>query len=67
MNASPYDLVVLREQATLWRAEAATTTCDARRKFCIAEADRYDRLVEMSVSTPMFREMADTAQSAGIA
>jgi hypothetical protein len=63
MSRSPYDLVVLRERAELWRVEAAKATLEAMRTFCLTEADRCERRVQMSLSTPVIREMVDTQGS----
>ncbi len=60
MTRSCYDLIVLREQAELWRAEAAVATIDAMRSFCLTEADKCERRVEMSLTTPVFREMLNS-------
>jgi hypothetical protein len=56
MKRSPYDLVVLRERAELWRAEAAVATFEAMRAFCLTEAHRCEQRVHMSLSTPVIRE-----------
>jgi hypothetical protein len=55
MNHSPYDLVVLTERAQLWRAEADAATLAEMRSFCLSEADRCERRVEVSRSTPVLR------------
>jgi hypothetical protein len=60
MKRSPYDLVVLRERAELWRAEAATATLDSMRTFCLTEADQCEHRVHVSLSTPVIREMFDS-------
>jgi hypothetical protein len=57
MKRSPYDLAVLKERAELWRAEAAAATFEAMRSFCLTEAAYCERRVEMSLSTPVIREM----------
>ncbi|HEX4368582.1 MAG TPA: hypothetical protein VH023_17220 [Rhodopila sp.] len=57
MSRSPYDVVVLKERAELWRAEAAAATVDAMRIFCLTEADYCERRVQMSLSTPVIREV----------
>jgi hypothetical protein len=57
MSRSPYDVVVLKERAELWRAEAAAATVDAMRVFCLTEADYCERRVQMSLSTPVIREV----------
>jgi hypothetical protein len=57
MSRSPYDVVVLKERAELWRAEAAAATVDAMRAFCLTEADHCERRVQMSLSTPVIREV----------
>jgi hypothetical protein len=57
MSRSPYDLVVLKERAELWRLEAAAATVDAMRNFCLTEADHCERRVQMSLSTPVIREV----------
>jgi hypothetical protein len=59
MSRSPYDLAVLRERAALWRAEAAAATLEAMRAFCLTEADRCERRVQMSLFTPVFRERVE--------
>jgi len=59
MKRSPYDLAVLKERAELWRAEAAAATLEAMRSFCLTEAAHCERRVEMSLSTPVIREMFD--------
>ena len=64
MSSSPYDLTVLRERAALWRAEAAAARFEAMRAFCLTEADRCESRVQMSLSTPVFREMPDHSASA---
>ncbi|HET6306249.1 MAG TPA: hypothetical protein VFG12_03630 [Rhodopila sp.] len=56
MSKSPYDIVALMERALLWRAEAEATLLEAMRAFCLTEAERCERRVELSRSTPMFRE-----------
>jgi hypothetical protein len=56
MSHSPYDIVVLKERAQLWRAEADSTTLEEMRTFCLTEADRCERRVELSFSTPVIRE-----------
>jgi len=57
MSRSPYDVVVLKERAALWRVEAAASTVDAMRIFCLTEADYCERRVQMSLSTPVIREV----------
>jgi hypothetical protein len=57
MSVSPYDLSVLRERAALWRAEAAAARFEAMRQFCLSEADRCERQVQKSQSTPVLLEM----------
>jgi hypothetical protein len=59
MSRSPYDLVVLRERATLWRAEAAVATLETMRTFCLNAANECEQRVELSLTTPVIREMAD--------
>ena len=59
MNQSPYDLVVLRERALLWRAEAAVATLEAMQIFCLSEAHQCERRVELSRITPVIREISD--------
>jgi hypothetical protein len=59
MSASPYDLSVLQERATQWRAEAAAARFEAMRQFCLSEADRCERQVHKSLSTPVLRESLD--------
>jgi hypothetical protein len=59
MGQSLYDLVVLRERAEQWRAEAAAATHEPMRRFCLTEADQCERRVQMSLSTPVFREAVD--------
>jgi hypothetical protein len=49
--------VVLKERAELWRVEAAAATVDAMRNFCLTEAYQCDRRVQMSLSTPVIREV----------
>jgi hypothetical protein len=61
MVRSPYDLIVLRERAALWRAEAAAATIEAMRTFCLNEAARCEQRVQISLSTPVIREMAEPA------
>jgi hypothetical protein len=56
MTNSPYDLTVLQERAQLWRAEAAAATLEAMRIFCLAEADRCEHRVHLSLWTPVIRE-----------
>jgi hypothetical protein len=56
MTHSPYDLVVLEKRAQLWRAEADIATLEEMRSFCLTEADQCERRVELSRSTPVFRE-----------
>ena len=56
MIRSSYDLSVLREQAALWRAEAASATVESMRAFCLAEADQCERRVQASMLTPVIRE-----------
>jgi hypothetical protein len=56
MTHSPYDPVVLEERAQLWRAEADVATLEEMRSFCLTEADRCERRVELSRSTPVIRE-----------
>jgi hypothetical protein len=63
MKRSPYDLAVLKERAELWRAEAAAATLEAMRSFCLTEAAYCERRVEMSLSTPVIREMFDHQRS----
>jgi hypothetical protein len=63
MKRSPYDLIVLRERAALWRAEAAAATLEAMRIFCLAEADQCERRVEKSLYTPVLRESVDRPDS----
>lgn len=58
MSRSPYDLVVLQERAALWRVEAAVATREAMRIFCLAEAGYCERRIEMSMTTPVFREVS---------
>ena len=60
MNRSPYDPAVLKERADLWRAEAAAATLESMRQFCLTEAAQCERRVEMSLSTPVFREKLDS-------
>ena len=57
MSRSPYDVEVLQERAELWRAEAAAATVKAMRDFCLSEADHCERRVQMSLSTPIIREV----------
>jgi hypothetical protein len=57
MSHSPYDLVVLEERAHLWRAEAHVARLEEMRTFCLTEADRCERRIELSRSTPVIREM----------
>jgi hypothetical protein len=59
MDRSPYDLAVLKERAELWRAEAAATTLEAMRAFCLIEADQCEQRVQMSLSTPVIRDKSD--------
>jgi hypothetical protein len=56
MSQSPYDLTVLQERAQLWRAEAEAATRESMRIYCLTEADRCQRRVHLSLSTPVFRE-----------
>jgi hypothetical protein len=63
MKRSPYDLSVLRERAALWRAEAEAATLEPMRVFCLTEANFCERRVEMSLSTPVIREMLDHQRS----
>jgi hypothetical protein len=58
MIRSPYDPVVLTERAQLWRAEAACATLEAMRTLCLTEAERCERRVQLSVSTPVILESA---------
>jgi hypothetical protein len=67
MNRSPYDLAVLKERANLWRAEAAVATLDSMREFCLTEAAQCERRVQMSLSTPVFREQFDSLPRQGAA
>jgi hypothetical protein len=60
MSRSPYDLVVLRERADQWRAEAAAATLESMRAFCLTEADHCERRVQLSLSTPIIREMIES-------
>jgi hypothetical protein len=60
MNRSPYDPRNLLERAKQWRAEAAAATLAEMRAYCLDEADRCERRVQRSRSTPVFREAADT-------
>jgi hypothetical protein len=57
MNRSPYDLVVLRERADQWRAEAAAATLEPMRTYCLTQADYCEHRVQMSLSTPVIREI----------
>ena len=59
MSRSPYDLVVLRERAMLWRAEAAVATLENMRTFCLNAANACEQRVELSLTTPVIREMVD--------
>jgi hypothetical protein len=56
MIRSSYDLSVLREQAALWRAEAAAATGEDMRVFYLAEADQCERRIQASLWTPAIRE-----------
>jgi hypothetical protein len=55
MTPSPYDPVILKERAQLWRVEADAATLEEMRTFCLNEADRCERRIELSLSTPVFR------------
>jgi hypothetical protein len=59
MTRSPYDLTVLKERAELWRVEANSATFEAMRSFCLTEAANCERRVELSVTTPVIREILD--------
>jgi hypothetical protein len=56
MSRSSYDPEALLERAAQWRAQAAATLLEEERAFCLAEADRCERRVQLSRSTPVFRE-----------
>jgi hypothetical protein len=62
MSRSPYDLVVLRERADQWRAEAAAATLESMRAFCLTEAHHCERRVQMSLSTPVIQEMIESTK-----
>ena len=59
MSESVYDLSALKERASRWRAEAVATTEEPMRAICLTAADRCERLVQMSLFTPVIREQAD--------
>jgi hypothetical protein len=59
MKRSPYDLIVLRERAELWRAEAAAAKFEAMRVFCLTEANQCEHRVHISLTTPVIREIMD--------
>jgi hypothetical protein len=63
MHPSPYDPDTLLERAKQWRAEAAVATLEEVRLFCLTEADRCERRVHRSQSTPVFREAADDQET----
>jgi hypothetical protein len=56
MSHNTYDLDILLHKAALWRSEAAMAMLDEVRAFCLAEADRCERRVQQSRSTPLFRD-----------
>lgn len=60
MSKSPYDLSVLQERAALWRTEAAVARFEAMRQFCLNEADLCEQRVQMSLSTPVILERAES-------
>jgi hypothetical protein len=59
MSRSSYDPEALLERAARWRAEAAAASLEEVRAFCLAEADRCERRVQQSRSTPVFRDVKD--------
>jgi hypothetical protein len=59
MSRSSYDPEALLQRAALWRAEAAAASREEVRAFCLAEADRCERRVQESRSTPVFRDASD--------
>jgi hypothetical protein len=63
MHPSPYDPDTLLERAKQWRSEAAAATLEEVRLFCLTEADRCERRVHLSQSTPVFREADDDQES----
>jgi hypothetical protein len=61
MRKSPYDLSVLQERAALWRSEAAAARFEAMRRYCLNEAHLCEQRVQMSLSTPVILERAESA------
>jgi hypothetical protein len=59
MSQGPYDLLVLRERASHWRAEAAAAASDDIRACCLTEAERYETRIHRSLSTPVLLERPD--------
>jgi hypothetical protein len=53
-NRSEYDTKVLKERANQWRDVAATVTFESIRVFCLKEADKCERRLQLSFSTPVF-------------
>jgi len=56
VTSSPYDTVALKERADQWRVEAAKVTTEAMRVFCLNEAERCERRLQRSLSTPVIRD-----------
>jgi hypothetical protein len=56
MSRNSYDPEALLERAAQWRARAAATVGEEERAFCLAEAEKCERRVQLSRSTPVFRE-----------
>jgi hypothetical protein len=58
---SPYDTEALRDRVRQWRAEATRVTMEAMQAFCLDEADRCERRLNHSLSTPVIRASAKSA------
>jgi hypothetical protein len=56
VSRSSYDPETLLQRAVEWRARAAAAALEEERAFCLAEAEKCERRVQLSRSTPVFRE-----------
>jgi hypothetical protein len=57
-NRSQYDTLALKERADQWRVEAQAATSQEMRALCLEEAEKYERRVQKSQATPVFRRPA---------
>jgi len=59
MIRNSYDPQALLERAAQWRAQALVASQEEERAYCLAEAEKCERRVQLSQSTPVFREIID--------